>query len=123
LGEILQAVLSKGFSIRFKAKGFSMFPVIKDGDIITVSPFPGVSIRSGNIIAFIHPQTEKLVVHRLIETKENGFLTKGDNSLETDGDIPGTYILGKVTRIEKKGKSRLMKKFFGLIRKPSPQNG
>ncbi len=100
-----------------------MFPIIKDGDIITVSPLSGVPIRSGDIIAFIHPQTEKLVVHRLIDTREKVFLTKGDNSLETDGDIPGTHILGKLNLIEKKGKSRLTKKFFGLIRKTISQNG
>jgi len=41
--ELLEAVLSQEASFRFQAKGLSMSPFIKDGDMVTVSPLPPAS--------------------------------------------------------------------------------
>lgn len=103
-GELLQAVLDKGVPFRFRAKGFSMSPFIKDNDIITVSPLSTSSFQRGEVAAFIHPETKKLYVHRIIEKKGDSYLVKGDNSLETDGFIPHKNIIGCVTCVERKGK-------------------
>ena len=110
LNELLQAVLDKGVPFRFKAKGFSMSPFIKNDDVITVSPLESFSLYPGQIVAFIHPQTRKLNVHRIIKKKGHSYLIKGDNSFKTNGHIPIKNIMGHVTRIERRGK----KVHFGL---------
>jgi signal peptidase I len=104
LVEMLRAVLDKGASLRFRAKGFSMSPFIKDNDIITVSPLTDVSIRSGDVAAFIHPEMKKLVIHRVVGKKGECFHIKGDNIPDTDEVIPVTNIMGRVTRVERNGK-------------------
>jgi len=108
--ELLQAVLDKGVPFRFRAKGFSMSPFIKDGDVITVSPLTDGSICSGDVVAFIRPEMKKLVIHRVVGKKGEYFHIKGDNTLDTDEPIPATNILGRVTGVERKGKEV----FFGL---------
>ena len=110
LVEILRDVLSKGVPSRLQAPGFSMSPFIKNGDIVTVTPLPDSSPGIGDVVAFIRPGVERLVVHRVVGKKNGCFVIKGDNAPDTDGLIPGTNILGCVKKVERRGK----KIFFGL---------
>jgi signal peptidase I len=101
---LLKAVLAKGASLRFRAKGFSMSPFIKDGDVITVSPLQNTLLRIGDIVAFIHPETGKLIVHRLVKRIDNSYFITGDNILQRDDLIPKKNILGRVTKLERANK-------------------
>ena len=104
LRELLRAVLDKGASFRFRAKGFSMSPFIKDGDVLTVAPWQGTAPRLGDVVVFTHPNTGKLIIHRIIGKKIGSYLTKGDNVPEGDGLISRAAILGRVTKAERDGK-------------------
>jgi hypothetical protein len=104
LQEFLRAVLSRGVPIRFTARGASMHPFIQDGDVVTVSPGPGRSTRLGEVVAFCHPETEKLVVHRVLARSAGAYLLRGDNTLEADGLVRPAHILGRVTRVERQGR-------------------
>ena len=107
---LLQTVLNKGMPFRFRAKGFSMSPFIKDNDVITVSPLTDDSTRSGDVVAFIRPEIKKLVIHRVVGKKGEYFQIKGDNITDTDELIPVANIMGRVTRVERNRKEI----FFGL---------
>ena len=98
---LLQAALDRRVPFKFKARGFSMSPFIKDGDVITISPLINYSIGFGKPVAFIHSRTGKLIVHRVIGRCGDNYLIKGDRSTELDGLIPSKNILGVVTRVER----------------------
>jgi signal peptidase I len=102
--ELLQAVLDKGVPFRFRAKGFSMSPFIKDDDVITVSPLSNDSTRLGDVVAFIRSETKKLVIHRVVGKQGEYFHIKGDNIPDTDELIPEKNILGGVTKVERNGR-------------------
>jgi signal peptidase I len=102
--ELLRAVMDKGLPFRFRAKGVSMSPFIKDGDVITVSPLFGALPRRGDVVAYTHPQTQRLVVHRIVAKKGDYFIVKGDNTSNTDDLILKANILGHVTRVKRNGK-------------------
>lgn len=104
LQEFLRVVLVKGAAFRFKARGFSMLPFIQDGDVLTVSPPPARQSRPGEVVAFCHPETGKLVVHRVLARRSGDYLLRGDNALEADGLIPPAHILGRVDRVERRGR-------------------
>lgn len=108
--ELLRAVLDRGVPFRFRAPGFSMCPFVRDGDVITVSRLPGGSPGPGRVVAFIHPGTGKLVVHRMVGKKGDSYLIKGDNSPEADAFVPKGDILGYVTKVERDGR----RVFIGL---------
>jgi signal peptidase I len=99
LKEFLQAVLAKGASFRFKARGVSMHPFIKDGEVVTVSPVQVDQLSPGDIVAFCQSETGKLVVHRILKKNSQGFLLQGDNCPATDGLIPAASIVGRVTAV------------------------
>jgi hypothetical protein len=103
--ELLQAVISKGVPFRFKARGWSMTPFIRDGDVITVSPFSRSDLSIGSIVAFKRPGAEQLVVHRIVAKHKKFVYTIGDGILnQADGWIPVENIIGLLTRIERNGR-------------------
>jgi len=104
LKDILEAVISRKKSLRFQAKGFSMFPFICNNDLVTISPFLNSYIGLGQIVAFLCPPKQSLVIHRIIGRKAHGYIFKGDNVFAIDGVIPRENILGYVSRVERKGK-------------------
>ena len=44
LAGLMRAVLEKGKAFRFEVRGASMRPVIRDGDVVTVSPLAGLQV-------------------------------------------------------------------------------
>jgi signal peptidase I len=116
LQEFLRAVLARGVPLRFKARGFSMSPFIHDGDVLTVAPQAEPRLRSGEVVAFCHQKTGKLVVHRVLARMTEGLLLRGDNTSESDGLIPSENVLGLVTKVERNGYQvrlgRGMERFF-----------
>lgn len=103
--ELMRAVLAKGVPFRFKARGWSMAPFIRDGDVITISP-PGGSLPGiGKVVAFIRPEDGKLVVHRIVGRQGAAVLIQGDNVTSLpDGIVPQENLLGRVMRIERDGR-------------------
>lgn len=104
LRDLLQAVLARDMSLRFRARGFSMTPFIQDGDVITVAPFSGRKPSLGDVMAFIHPRANKLVVHRGLRQQGDAWQLCGDNVTVSDGLVPANNIIGRVNRIERNGK-------------------
>jgi hypothetical protein len=108
LKELLQSVIQKGLPFRFKARGSSMSPFIKDGDILTVSPLGKVPPRIGDIVIFIHPVSASVVVHRLVAKRGNVYRVKGDNSQGMTTLLPRENVLGRLDRLERNGSRVLL---------------
>jgi signal peptidase len=104
LTELLQAVLAEGNPVRFRARGLSMSPFIKDGDVVTLAPLAGAMPKTGDIAAFLHPATGKVVVHRIVRERSGCYVFKGDNAGEVDAALPLEQILALVTKIERDGR-------------------
>lgn len=102
--ELMRAVLNRNLPFRFCARGWSMVPFIRDGDVITVAPLQHPSPKVGEVIAFVRPGEEKLVVHRVVTKRSTLVITQGDNGgCYMEEVIPKENVLGVVTRIERNG--------------------
>jgi hypothetical protein len=99
--ELLRAVHEKGAAFRFKAAGLSMTPAICNNDVITISALQDISPFVGEVVAFRHPRTGRLLVHRVVRKKKGTFFIRGDRLRCTDSHIPGENILGVVTAVER----------------------
>ncbi len=78
-----------------------MYPFIRDGDVITVSPLGKALPRVGDVVAFVQREIEKLVIHRVIRTEPNSYFMKGDDTEGGDSPVPAGKVLGLVTRVER----------------------
>ena len=103
--ELMTAVLSKGCSFRFKAKGWSMTPFIRDGDVIKVDPINAHPLQVGQVVAFHSADERCLVVHRIIARTDTGYLIQGDSAMgESDGIVRQDQLLGQVSRVDREGR-------------------
>jgi len=104
--ELLIEVLHRGAAFRFKAKGFSMSPFIKDGDVITVVPISSYEPHLGDVVVFTSPGTEELVIHRLVAKRDNSHvLIKGDNLPTREHLVAKRRILGSAKRVQRDGRT------------------
>lgn len=103
--DLMAAVLARGVPFRFRARGWSMAPFIRDGDVITVAPLGRAAPRVGEVVAFVRPEGGNLVVHRVVALRGASVAIQGDNVPEyPDGLVPPANLLGRVTRIERVGR-------------------
>lgn len=102
---LLKDILEKDKPVRFQVRGSSMFPAIRNDDIICISPLGGKSPATGEVVAFVHQPGNRLLVHRVVQKKSGGLKIKGDNNRTFDsGIIEPSNILGRLTRLERKGR-------------------
>jgi hypothetical protein len=105
LSELMRDALARGATFRFRARGWSMAPFIRDGDTLTVSPPAPREPSVGQVVAFVRPGTGQLLVHRVIAAAPRGYDIQGDNAPGTlDVSVPLEEILGWVTRVTRDGR-------------------
>jgi signal peptidase I len=104
LAGLMRAVLERGKAFRLEARGASMHPVIRDGDILTIRPLAGAPVKTGDVVAFVNPATGGVWIHRIVGKDGSGYRLKGDNAHCEDGAVPEAAILGRVERIEREGR-------------------
>lgn len=103
LTDLAQGVLAKDRLFRFRAQGTSMYPFVRDGDVIVISPLRVQAPRVGDIVACLRLDTNRFFVHRILRKQANCYLIKGDNACCDDGWFPRESILGRVVQIERRG--------------------
>jgi uncharacterized repeat protein (TIGR01451 family) len=106
-GVLSQTLLSKGLGFRFQARGRSMQPAIRDGEILHVQPVTLKELSEGDIVLFA--SGANYTAHRLIlaDCAQDVFITKGDAGAEKDGILQGREILGKVVAKEENSGGRI----------------
>ncbi|HOL17759.1 MAG TPA: S26 family signal peptidase, partial [Bacillota bacterium] len=102
--ELLRGVHERGVPLRTMVRGSSMYPFIRNNDVVTIAPLNGRLPRIGEVVACTHPVTGRLVIHRVIKKNAHGWLLQGDNCPRADGEVTGDQIIGRVIRIERGGR-------------------
>ncbi len=101
--ELSQELLDRGGLLRFQAHGNSMYPLIKNGNIIVVEPRNGNTVNIGDVIFYRRPDGS-VTAHRLIKINEKrdskALMTKGDSLGNFDPPVVGEQVMGKVILIE-----------------------
>jgi hypothetical protein len=107
---LLRAVLDRGKPFRFQARGLSMSPLVRDSDIITVSPLSGSTPRFGEVVAYLSKEAGGFIVHRVIGKRGEAYLVSGDSAQKMQDWVAESDILGRVARVERNGGAV----YFGL---------
>lgn len=88
---IINLHIKNNIPIKFKVKGNSMLPLIKNNDIIEI--VKNDLYKLGDIV--LYKYYDLLIVHRIIKIKVNQYYLKGDNGSKID-IIDKINILGKM---------------------------
>lgn len=100
--ELLRGIFSLKIMVKMTVYGKSMEPFIRDGDLIFLSPIKNSWPKLGEVIAYGHPITKKMIIHRLVKYEGEKFVLKGDNCKQFDEEIGYSHILGRVSAINRK---------------------
>jgi len=100
-------LIAGGYGLRFQAVGRSMLPTIQDGEIVHVKPVNREMLRIGDIVLLRTGAEFK--AHRIIRKHAQSFITRGDSGADTDEEIRGDQILGRVIAKEGMNSGRLVR--------------
>jgi len=104
--EISADLLGAGKDLRFQARGCSMRPMVRDGDVLLVKAIKPPMIKVPDVVLYVN-DLGYAVVHRVIgKRKRQGihwFTIQGDQVGQIDGIFPESQILGKVISLERNG--------------------
>ncbi len=120
LFDLVNTVLQSGKKVRFKARGHSMSPFVRDGDMITLKVYSSAFdvVNPGDIVA-VSTRHQKMIVHRVLRVYRHRVLLKGDNYKEVDGFFTKKNIMGFVTKIERNGRpltyNRMINRFIAWL--------
>ena len=116
--------LSRGTTVRFRPSGRSMYPSIREGELVTVEPIVASDVILGDIV--LYRSERGLIAHRVIQVNRSqaqlnayraagfslrasssqdarAFRLRGDASLSCDQPVEAHQILGRVIRVERNG--------------------
>ena len=101
---LAQAILDEGLTLRFRAKGVSMHPFVRNGDILHVRAVAPERVHIGDLVLF-RGAGSKLAVHRVLRRtkleEKTSFIIKGDRTERPDGIVPAENVLGQVIARER----------------------
>ncbi len=93
-GDMLRA----GREIRFRARGASMSPFIRDGDIVTVQPARADDLRPGDVALYVRSDGQ-VMLHRVLgrdrHTTPPLIITRGDARTGPREPVAPEQILGR----------------------------
>ena len=91
---LAEELSAAGITFRFQAVGQSMYPTICNGEMLYVEPLGGSKLACGDIVLF--RRTDGLKAHRIVKIRGAAYATRGDSSLQDDGEVRRDQILGRV---------------------------
>ena len=94
-------LLIRSQTFRFRVASWSMYPVLRKGDRLTVEPVSATSLQVGDVI--LYHNCGQLICHRVValDTAEAGtrIITKGDAAIGCDAPLLPDQVLGRVVRV------------------------
>lgn len=117
--ELVAETLRRFSEVRLVAHGSSMLPAIYPGDCLTVQSFGEEVPRCGDIV--LYKRAGKLCVHRLMNIFRKDaalfFVLRGDALTDYDSPVAACELLGRVTSLERRGKSLKLSSAKGMLRR------
>jgi len=104
--DLTTELLSQGATVRFRPRGRSMYPSIREGEVITVEPVRASDVKLADIV--LYRSERGLIAHRVVEIASRDarvFRLQGDASLSCDQPVAAEQILGRVVGVERNGRS------------------
>src|SRR5579859_1179727 len=94
--ELSTALLRRGTSVQFEARGVSMSPTIRSGDLVQVDPVGAGELRRGDVV--LGQEARRSILHRIHALEANACVTRGDSARYSDRSMALNAIMGRVLK-------------------------
>lgn len=102
--ELVAEVARRFGEVRLKVTGASMLPCVRPSDVLIVRYANSWHLRPGHIVLY-HRQGE-LVAHRVIASRRDQLITRGDMLPQSDPPVEASDIVGRVVCIIRNGRRK-----------------
>jgi signal peptidase I len=103
IGDAVQS----GMLVRFRAEGLSMYPAIRDGELITVGPADIDQVVRGDVLLCRH--STRVLAHRVVTVTGYGsqrvLQLRGDAKAACDAPVAMRDVIGKVLSVRRNGRT------------------
>jgi uncharacterized repeat protein (TIGR01451 family) len=113
--EVVRPLLEQGLNVRFQARGASMSPAIRDGEVVDVTPVIVTKLRKDDIVLTKSKYGFRLHRIVLVDPARDVFVTRGDCGQENDPALRGAQILGLAQAKEVRVGRNVMQARFGGV--------
>src|SRR5262245_40148745 len=103
VADLAAPFLRSGSTLRLRARGSSMLPFLRDGDLLEIWPVSPVEIQVGDVICY-EPSPGALCLHRVVTRDGRGFVTRGDALTHVEV-VPAGSVLGRVRAVARRGRA------------------
>ena len=110
--DLLAELLGRGLPVTIKARGGSMRPALRDGDVLTVAPLPG-PVRVGEVVAA--RRGSQLSLHRVREVQAGRVRLCGDACAHDDGFFEPSELLGRAVAVRREGRPLAPARLGGAV--------
>jgi uncharacterized repeat protein (TIGR01451 family) len=106
---LVRELLNQGSTVRFEARGSSMFPCLRDRQVVHVTPVMVSKLRKDDIV--LAKSDKRFLMHRLViaDAEKNFFVTRGDNGMQNDSPLRAEQILGLVIAKEFRFRKKIVR--------------
>ena len=96
--------------MRFRARGRSMLPTVRDGDCVTVGPVDPRAVAVGDVLfcrTWRGPVAHRVarIDARQPDARPRQFTLRGDASLENDRPVAAPDVIGRVVSVDRDGRA------------------
>ncbi|PYX68111.1 MAG: hypothetical protein DMG78_26085, partial [Acidobacteria bacterium] len=113
--EVVRPLLEQGLNVRFQARGASMSPAIRDGEVVEVTPVMVTKLRKDDIV--LAKSHAGFRLHRIVaaDPSKDVFITRGDCGQQDDPALKAEQILGLARAKEVRvGRNIVQARFRGV---------
>jgi uncharacterized repeat protein (TIGR01451 family) len=113
--ELVRPLLEQGLNVRFQARGASMSPAIRDGEVVEVTPVMVTKLRKDDIV--LAKSDAGFRLHRIVRADpgKDVFITRGDCGQQNDPALKAEQILGLARAKEVRvGRNIVQARFRGV---------
>jgi hypothetical protein len=120
LYELGKELADTGASLHIEVRGWSMYPIIRDGDKVEVAPAMIDEIDVGDVVFF--RSGDRLLAHRVVGFVSDGGCTslraRGDRFRQEDPPFGQADLVGRVATVfrDRRGSQRVIRLDRGLSR-------
>jgi signal peptidase I len=109
-GEVIAEALTTGTVVRFSAEGTSMYPTIRDGEVITIAAVSPDEVVRGDVLLCRHDK--RVLAHRVVHVITRGpervFRLRGDAKADCDAPVGADAVVGKVISVCRNGRVAML---------------
>lgn len=88
--------------LRLLVNGESMLPTLWPGDIVEIESCRAGEVGRGEIV--LAWRDERFFLHRFLNERESGFITRGDSMAGPDPEFAASALLGRLQSVNRNGR-------------------